>query len=114
MPHSEEFMARKGIVELISSAALAYALTAVSLVAQCPTSVVAGGLQAPTKVITTSGANLLIAEAGFGSNVGRISVLNPDTGQIRTFIDGLPSGFSPPENDPTGPAGLACREIRSS
>jgi len=94
------------MAKLFPVVALAFSLTAVSGVAQCPTAVVATGLQAPTKIIATSGDGLLIAEAGYGPNMGRISLLDPGTGQFRTIVDGLPSGFSPPNNDPTGPSGL--------
>jgi hypothetical protein len=39
--------------------------------------------------------------------MGRISILDPGTGQVRTLVSGLPSGFSPPNGDPSGPSGLA-------
>jgi hypothetical protein len=100
-------MTRKGIARIVPAVALTYALAAVTLVAQCPTSVVATGLQAPTKIIATTGDGLLVAEAGFGPNMGRISLVDPGSGQVRTLVDGLPSGFSPPNNDPSGPSGLA-------
>jgi len=99
-------MAQRTIARLFPAAALALNLTAVSVVAQCPTSVAAAGLIAPTKIIAT-GDGLIIAESGFGPNMGRISLLDPETSQRRTLVDGLPSGFSPPNNDPSGPSGLA-------
>jgi hypothetical protein len=100
------FMSRKGIARIATSMALACVLGTFNVWAQCPVSVAAAGLQAPTKIFAASGGNLLIAEAGFGPNMGRISVLNSATGDLWTFIDGLPSGFSPPNGDPSGPSSL--------
>lgn len=71
-------------------------------------SVFASGLIAPTKLILTPAGNLLVAEAGNGPNTGRISIIDPN-GNRRTLLDGQPSGFSPPNNDPSGPSGLALR-----
>jgi len=76
---------------------------------QCPTSVVTGGLKAPTKIIFSTKGNLIVAEQGEGPNTGRISLIAPESGVRRTLIDGLPSGFSAPNNDPGGPSGLAMR-----
>jgi len=99
-------MRPKRFVRFIAGVAVAYALTTFTLVAQCPgVDPVASGLQAPTKVAAAKGY-MLIAESGFGPNQGRISVFNPDNGQVWQFVDGLPSGFSPPEGDPSGPSGL--------
>jgi hypothetical protein len=72
------------------------------------TSVFATGLRAPVRIIVTPKGNLLVAEAGSGPNTGRISIIDP-SGNRRTLIDGLPSGLSAPNNDPTGPSGLALR-----
>jgi hypothetical protein len=99
-------MNRKFVTRLLASVVLFYALCATNLWGQCPLDVAAVGLQAPTKIIAGAG-NLLIAEAGFGPNQGRISVLNPTNGEVRTLVSGLPSGFSPPNSDPSGPSGLA-------
>jgi len=55
--------------------------------------------------------NLLVAEQGNGPNTGRISILDPSSGERRTLLDGLPSainnlgGFPAP----SGPSGLAMR-----
>src|SRR6476469_4515868 len=76
---------------------------------QCPTSVLTGGLKAPTKIILSTKGNLIVAEQGEGPNTGRISLIAPDSGVRRTLIDGLPSGLSAPNNDPSGPSGLAMR-----
>lgn len=97
------------LARYVLSTALGFTTSAFSLFAQCPTSVVADGLQAPTKIITVSTTRLLVAEAGVGPNTGRISVLNPVTSQTWSLIDGLPAGFSPPDNDPSGPSGLKFR-----
>ncbi len=99
-------MTQRTIAKLFPAAALALSLTAVSVAGQCPTSTVATGLLAPTKIIT-AGDGLLVAEAGIGPNMGRISLVDPGTGQVRTLIAGLPSGFSPPNGDPSGPSGMA-------
>lgn len=72
------------------------------------TSVFAAGLRAPTKIILTPSGNLMVAEAGNGPNTGRISILDLN-GNRRTLVDGLPSGFAPPNNDASGPSGLAFR-----
>lgn len=99
-------MNHKFITRLLASVVLFYALCATNLWGQCPLDVAAVGLQAPTKIIAGAG-NLLIAESGFGPNQGRISVLDPSTNQVWTLVSGLPSGFSPPNGDPSGPSGLA-------
>jgi len=49
-----------------------------------------------------------VAEAGSGPNTGRISIIDA-SGNRRTLIDGLPSGFAPPNLDPSGPSALALR-----
>jgi hypothetical protein len=73
------------------------------------TSVFATGLKAPTKIIVSPKGNLLVGEAGSGPNSGRISIIDATTGNRRTLVDGLPSGFAPPEGDPSGPSGLEMR-----
>jgi hypothetical protein len=95
-------------------APLAVILAALSLqstaeASQCTASVVTAGLRAPTKAIVTSQRNLLVAEQGAGANTGRISIVDPVTGARRTLIDGLPSALAAPNNDPSGPSGLAMR-----
>jgi hypothetical protein len=70
--------------------------------------VFASGLKAPTKIIVSPKGNLLVAEQGNGPNTGRVSVLDSG-GNRRTLIDGLPSGFSPPNGEPSGPSGLEMR-----
>jgi hypothetical protein len=105
----ENFMRSNTLSRSVLSTALGITASVFSVWAQCPTSVVAAGLQAPTKIITVSTTRLLVAEAGLGPNTGRISVLNPVTSQTWSLIDGLPAGFSPPNNDPSGPSGLMFR-----
>ncbi len=100
-------MRRQIFARWIACVAIAYVLSTFTLLAQCPVEPVAFGLQAPTKIIATGSGYLLIVEAGFGSNQGRISVFNPANGQVWPLVDGLPSGFSPPNGDPSGPSGLA-------
>ena len=77
--------------------------------AQCPVSVLTTGLNAPGKIIFSTSGNLLVAEQGNGINTGRISIIDKDSGVRRTLIDGLPSAFAVPNNDPSGPSALAMR-----
>jgi hypothetical protein len=95
-------------VSLAIFAALVWT-AATSVSAQCDVTTVASGLRAPVKIIPTSKGDLLVAEAGIAPNTGRISLIDPVGGERRTLIDGLPSGFSPPDNAPSGPSGLAMR-----
>src|SRR6476659_10927154 len=74
--------------------------------AQCPAPNLTSGLHAPSKIIFSTKGSLLVAEQGSGTNNGRISLIDPDTGQRRTLLDGLPSAFAAPNNDPSGPSGL--------
>src|SRR5258708_7707985 len=92
------------------ASAVVLALVGINVNAQsATTSVFAAGLRAPTKIIVSPKGNLLVAEAGNGPNTGRVSIINPTTGNRRTLVDGLPSGFAPPEGDPSGPSGLEMR-----
>jgi hypothetical protein len=84
----------------------ALALININAAAQS-TSVLTGGLRAPSKIIITPRGNLLIAETGTGVNDGRISIVDA-AGNRRTLVDGLPSGMSA-EGGGAGPAGLALR-----
>lgn len=69
--------------------------------------VFASGLNAPSKMIATSGGSLLIAEGGQDQpNTGRISIVD-SSGNRRTLIDGLPSGLAAPDMSVDGPNGLA-------
>lgn len=69
---------------------------------------VVSDLLAPTKIISTPGGSFLVAEAGTGSNDGRISIID-ENGTRRTLVDGLPSAAAPPEGAASGPSGLALR-----
>src|SRR5262245_24462478 len=77
--------------------------------AQCPVPNLVGGLRSPTKIIFSTKGDLLVSEGGNGVNTGRISILVPETGGRRTLVDGLPSGFAPPNNDSSGPSAMAMR-----
>jgi hypothetical protein len=92
-------------------AALMLTLTTVSVKAQCPGSVLASDLRAPTKIILSNLGNLLVAEQGNGPNTGRISILDRNGGERRTLLDGLPSGINNLGGfpAPSGPSGLAMR-----
>src|SRR5207237_497088 len=72
------------------------------------TSILTTGLKSPNKIQLTDGGRLLVAEAGTGHQDGRISIIDR-CGNRRALLDGLPSAFAPPENDPSGPAGIALR-----
>jgi hypothetical protein len=93
----------------VAIVAVSFTFACVNVRAQtATTSVFASGLSAPVKSILTPRGNLLVAEAGSGPNTGRISIIDPG-GNRRTLIDGLPSGFAPPNMDPSGPSALALR-----
>ena len=63
--------------------------------AQCPAPVFASGLRAPTKVIFSQKDNLLVAEQGTDApNTGRISIIDPSSGTVRTLLDSLPSALN--------------------
>jgi hypothetical protein len=98
---------KQRLLSLIFIMALMLVSTKASAQTATP-STFATGLKAPTKIITTPKGNLMVAEAGMGPNSGRISILD-FAGNRRTLLDGLPSGFAPPNNAPIGPSGLAMR-----
>ena len=76
--------------------------------AQCPTSVVTGGLQGPIGITRSNQGSLLVAETGPPApNTGRISIVGTD-GTRRTLLAGLPSGVNA-IGDPSGPHGLFLR-----
>jgi hypothetical protein len=87
------------------AAALACALAAAHARAQS-VSVFVGGLKAPTRIVMTAKGNLLVTESGDGPNAGRLSVIDRQTRQRRTILDGLPAGPSA-EGGISGPSGLA-------
>lgn len=90
------------------AAAIALVLTSINANAQSA-AVFASGLRTPTRAIFSPKGNMLVAEAGNGPNTGRISIIDPATGNRRTLVDGLPSGFAPPEGAASGPSGLEMR-----
>jgi hypothetical protein len=102
-------MNRKRFTLLLAAAALGSLLAGAGVRAQCPAAPFAAGLKAPAKIIFSSKGNLLVAEGGEGPNTGRISILDPVSGDRRTLLDGLPSGFAPPGGEPIGPTGLFMR-----
>lgn len=63
-----------------------------------------GGLRAPAKMLALPAGELLVAEAGSGTNTGRISLVDRDARRF-TVIDGLPSALFL-GRDPSGPNGL--------
>jgi len=94
-----------GVLLFTTMTALTIVMASVNVRAQA-TSVFATGLKAPTKIIFSQGGNLIVAEAGEGPNTGRVSIVD-SSGNRRTAIDGLPSGLAAPNNDPSGPSGVA-------
>ncbi|HEX6189645.1 MAG TPA: ScyD/ScyE family protein [Pyrinomonadaceae bacterium] len=83
---------------------------ALSAMTQCASQpVVVAGLRAPVKVAFTQHGNLLVAEAGNGTNTGRISLVDSASGHRRTLLDHLPSDLVLPGYMPSGPSGLAMR-----
>jgi hypothetical protein len=88
-------------------AIIAATATALAPVCAGTPATIASGLSTPMKVAVTSQSNLLVAEAGTGTNAGRLSLVESSTGNRRTLVDGLPSGFAGPVNGQSGPSGLA-------
>lgn len=101
-------MTTKRITILLTTVALASALANTSARAQCAAAPFAGGLAAPSKLIFSTKGNLLVAESGNGPNTGRISIVDPTSGERRTLVDGLPAGLAA-EGGTSGPSGLAMR-----
>jgi len=97
------------LTSAVLSAITIFLLASNVVYAQCPVSVLTNGLNSPIKIIFSTSGNLLVAEQGNGPNTGRISIIDKDSGTRRTLIDGLPSAFAAPNNDPSGPSGLAMR-----
>jgi hypothetical protein len=65
-----------------------------------------GDLRRPIKLFALPQGQLLVAEAGDGTNNGRVSFVERD-GRRQTVIDGLPSGLGGPGNaEPSGPSAL--------
>ena len=101
-------MAYRNISRIVAALVVLLTVTGAAA-AQCPVSPLTTGLKAPSKLAFSTRGNLLVAEQGNGANTGRISIIDPASGSRRTLIDGLPSGFAAPNNDPSGPSGLAMR-----
>ncbi len=74
------------------------ALLAVPATAQ---TVVASDLRVPMQITSAGRGALLVCEAGFGPNTGRLSRVDTFTGEVFPLIDGLPSGI----DSAGGPAG---------
>jgi hypothetical protein len=94
------------LLAVLAAAATLLEPVCASLQAATPTTLVSD-LWAPTKTYLTHRQNLLVAEAGRGPNTGRISFVDIITGSRRTMVEGLPSGLAAPNNQPSGPSGLA-------
>ena len=73
---------------------------------QCPLDTVGGGLVFPLGIDMTNKGNLVIGESGTGDpGTGRVSIMDPATGERQTLVAGLPSGIND-VGDPSGPAGV--------
>jgi hypothetical protein len=90
------FFIKLGVVVFLLAGLNAYAQSATTFT---------GGLQAPSKIISTPEGNLLVAEGGNAPNTGRITLVER-SGNRRTLITGLPSGPTA-EGGLSGPTGLA-------
>jgi hypothetical protein len=69
-------------------------------------SVLATGLNNPSKIITATSGTYLVTETGTTSNSSRITRVS-SAGATLTILDALPSGLSAPNGDPDGANGLA-------
>lgn len=98
----------KKLTLLTTALILISTLTGANAMAQCTGTVFASGLLGPIKIITAQKDRLLVAESGFGPNMGRISIID-NNGNVRTLIDGLPAGFNGAAGGPSGPQGLLLR-----
>jgi hypothetical protein len=76
--------------------------------AQTAPTIVISGLKGPGKLLALETGALLVAESGTGVHDGRVTAFDTD-GHRLTLIDGLPSGRSFPNNDPSSVSGLALR-----
>ena len=84
-------------------------LVSIESPAQCPVNTVAIGLKFPLSIVRTGGGQLFVSETGDGTpRSGRISIVDPRSGQRRTFLSGLPSAIND-VGEPAGPSGLFLR-----
>lgn len=88
----------------VTAALIALALVGARPVAQSLTQEHASGLLAPIRLLALPAGELLVAEAGRGGNLGRVSYVDRD-GRRFTVIDGLPSALFL-GREPSGPSGL--------
>ncbi len=94
-------------VAVLTSALILFTIHTAS--AQCPVSVVAGGLQAPIGITQSNQGRFFVSETGPPVvNSGRISIVDTD-GSRRTLLSGLPSGLSGSIGDFSGPTGVFMR-----
>ena len=84
----------------------ALVLLVVGATAKAQTTVVASGLQNPTKIVIAPGGDLLVGEGGTPTpNTGRVSIVER-SGATRVLISGLPSAPEP-QGPPQGVTGLS-------
>jgi hypothetical protein len=114
LEYKKQFFTRKEKQTMIHRKVTISTILATCLLALCAinasaqsASTFTGGLQAPSKMMTTADGNLLVAEGGAAVNAGRISILDRN-GNRRTLVEGLPSGPTP-EGGFSGPSGLELR-----
>src|SRR6266850_8167375 len=84
MLKKELSMTRRSFAFLI--AVTAFLLASFAANAQCPASILATDLKAPTKIIFSTTSNLLVAEQGNGPNTGRISIIDKISGAAPEVI----------------------------
>ena len=97
---------KRRIFGILAAVVATCALTSVNALAQCPASVFAGGLRAPTKIIFSTQNNLLVAEQGYGPNTGRVSIIDvnstcsslPGSSEGSSMIEPVTGRYGRPSN----------------
>jgi hypothetical protein len=69
---------------------------------------VISGLKAPGKMLVLETGAILVSESGTGVHDSQVTAFDTDGNRL-TLIEGLPSGLSFPNRDPSGASGLALR-----
>jgi hypothetical protein len=94
-------------VAVLTSTLILFATSSAS--AQCPVSVVAGGLEGPIGITESNQGRFFVSETGPAVvNSGRISIVDTSGGR-RTLLSGLPSGLSGSIGEFSGPTGVFMR-----
>jgi len=100
----------KNILKILSAATFVVLFALIMSSYGQTSSILVGGLNRPDKIILYGEHSLLVSEAGTRlPNTGRVSIVDRETGQRRTLVEGLPSAVSflgGPAGDPDGPSAL--------